>query len=65
MGGVRDDWDRFYEFLIHPGQRCQLLSWSLLMIIVRYMKLSEQATIRVAIDAPVFFSQRRKKSTLR
>ena len=50
MGGVRDDWDRFYEFLIHLGQRCQLLSWSLLMIVVRYMKLNEQATIRIAID---------------
>ncbi len=45
MGGVRDDWDRFYEFLIHLGQRCQLLRWSLLMIIVRYLKLNEQATI--------------------
>ena len=48
--GVKDDWDRFYDFLIHIGVHSKSISWSLIMILVKRLALKNQSVIRIAVD---------------
>lgn len=48
--GVKDDWDRFYDCLIHVGKKSKCISWNLLMIICNKFRLSDASTIRIVID---------------
>jgi DDE superfamily endonuclease len=48
--GVRDDWDQFYDLLIHLGRKSTRVSWSLLLILFRKLNLANQSVIRIAID---------------
>lgn len=47
---VRDDWDRFYDFLIHVGRNSKSISWSLVIIVIKRLKLQETTCLRIAID---------------
>ncbi len=49
-GGVRDDWDRFYDCLIQVGHKAHLLpdaNWRVLFVLMRYQGMRRQESLEL------------------